>query len=170
MAQTTRTKSILMLNYQDKRRRMNLEKKLQKKQIEAEKVQKNYRKEQANKLKKMLDRVDHIQQQKARDDKLDFRERLHQIQEIQEKDKNDFARITQMRDQINQERIKSLEKEKESRLRAQQKQTQEEKVLELGVPRRLQEHTAKMEKREELRTIFEKEKVQRVHERNNYLD
>jgi hypothetical protein len=49
-----------MLHYYDKRKRMNLEKKLQKKQADAEKVQAKHRKEQIKKLKKFLDRVEYI--------------------------------------------------------------------------------------------------------------
>jgi len=45
MAQTTRTKSIIMLGYHDKRRRMILEKKLEKRQKDAIKVQQTIQKE-----------------------------------------------------------------------------------------------------------------------------
>ena len=38
-SQNQRAKSIMMQNYHDKRKRMNLEKKLQKKQLAAEKIQ-----------------------------------------------------------------------------------------------------------------------------------
>ena len=160
-----------MLNFYDKKKRMNLEKKIEKKQEEAVKISIKKRDEVVKKMQKTLDRIEQVRVIKAREAKINLKETLLQIKEINERDKQDGQRIMQLREKEFQDQIHRLEKVKQNRVKADRKnKLEQQRDIYQVLPTKIKESQEKIIHGVHVKQIHDLEKINKVHERNNYVD
>ena len=87
-----------MLNYTNKKSRYELDKSIDKKQENAEKLYTKVIKDRVKGTKKMMERLEVIKQQREREQKMEMRETIALIKEMRQKDIDDQKKVDDIRE------------------------------------------------------------------------